>query len=298
MIKHDSDDRLPVQMTSLLNQDLHIFAFDHRSQMEAMADLADVGHDRIGEFKQLCLEAVQLAESDIGTVGILCDSKHGAEALGVATDSDYWIGRPVELPGSRPLEFEPELGPQLDGLASWPKNHIVKVLCFYHPEDEVALKQQQESALVALAKMAKAQNLELLVEIIPSKCGPVSQSTTAEVIQRLYDIGIFPDWWKLEPLEDFESWRVTCDVVHQNDVGVKGIVVLGLDAPVDQLQQSFEIATQFDLVKGFAVGRTLFSKEASLWLSNTISSQEAVMRMKDNFVSLSEIWDKCRQAAG
>ena len=48
--------------------------------------------------------------------------------------------RPVEWPGSRPLTLEPEIGPDFGGLSEWPLAHVVKVLCFYHPDDTAEMK--------------------------------------------------------------------------------------------------------------------------------------------------------------
>ena len=42
-------------------------------------------------------------------------------------------------PGSRPLRLEPEIEPDYgSALAEWPLEHVVKVLCFYHPDDDAA----------------------------------------------------------------------------------------------------------------------------------------------------------------
>ena len=38
--------------------------------------------------------------------GMLLDGKYGREALFRADEHGFWIGRPVEEPGSRPLDFE------------------------------------------------------------------------------------------------------------------------------------------------------------------------------------------------
>lgn len=53
-----------------------------------------------------------------------------------------WLGRPIELPGSRPLRFEysQDLGSQL---AEWPVSHCIKCLAFYHPDHPPALKAEQ-----------------------------------------------------------------------------------------------------------------------------------------------------------
>ena len=50
---------------------------------------------------------------------MLLDETYGREALFAAAKLPFWIGRPVEQPGSRPLRFEftQDIG---DRLAEWP----------------------------------------------------------------------------------------------------------------------------------------------------------------------------------
>lgn len=57
--------------------------------------------------------------------------------------------------------------------------------------------------------------------------------------------------------ENHGGMENACDAVNRNDPYVRGIVVLGLDAPQSELEESFRLAAGFDLVKGFAVGRTI-----------------------------------------
>ena len=85
---------------------------------------------------------------------MLLDGKYGREALFRAVDHDFWIGRPVEEPGSRPLEFE--FGGSLGAkLSEWPVAHTIKCLCFYHPDDPPDLKARQERELLRLADAAR-----------------------------------------------------------------------------------------------------------------------------------------------
>ena len=80
--------------------------------------------------------------------GLLLDGTYGREALFDAAEHPFWIGRPVEKPGSRPLAFEAsDLGSHL---AEWPVVQTVKALCFYHPDDPPELKERQEAALLAV----------------------------------------------------------------------------------------------------------------------------------------------------
>lgn len=274
--------------------EMRVFAFDHRMQME---DMPGATAEKIGAFKVLCLEACQEVAAGQPGYGLLCDGRLGRDALFRAAGTGLWTGRPVELPGSRPLELEPEIGPDCGGLSEWPLEQVVKVLCFAHPDDDAAMWASQEATLKRLFHAARRNRLEFLLEVIPSKAGPVGETTTAEVIQRFYDVGVYPDWWKLEPMTTHAAWQATVDAIERNDAHTRGIVVLGLAAEASALKASFAIAARYPLVKGFAVGRTIFAATAEAWLAGTMTDRQAVSHMAENYRRLCGHWDAARKAA-
>ncbi len=274
--------------------ELKVFAFDHRSQMEEMADAAGADRSRIGGFKKLCLTAAKKVAAGREGYGILCDERLGQSTLYAAAETGLWIGRPVEVPGSRPLHLEPELGADFGGLGEWPRDHVVKVLCFYHPDDDGETKDRQEEVIARLFAASRRNSLDFLLEVIPSKVGNCTNDTTAQIIQRFYDIGIYPDWWKLEPMDNDAAWSATCATITTNDPHCRGIVVLGLDAPQERLAASFASAARHELVKGFAVGRTIFSNAARAWFAGNITDEQAIDEMSANYAALCELWDNSR----
>lgn len=273
---------------------MRVFAFDHRMQLE---DLPGATPDRIGAFKLLALQALEQVADGRPGYGLLCDNRLGQEALHAAAGRGLWIGRPAEWPGSRPLQLEPELGPDCGALSEWPLDHVVKVLCFYHPEDDAALRAEQEATVARLYAAARRNRLEFLLEIIASKAGPVQNDTAARVIQRFYDLGIYPDWWKLEPMTSDAAWEQACATIRRNDPHTRGIVVLGLAAEEADLAASFRVAARHPLVKGFAIGRTIFGAAAEGWLAGRLDDAQAVATMADNYARLCAIWDAARDAA-
>jgi 5-dehydro-2-deoxygluconokinase len=144
---------------------------------------------------------------------------------------------------------------------------------------------------------SRRNRLEFLLEVIPSKVGPVKVDTVADLICRFYAAGIYPDWWKLEPMKSVDAWVRTCAAINAHDPNTRGIVVLGLDAPEEELRESFVVAARFPLVKGFAVGRTIFGSVARDWLAGRLGDEEAVAEMSGRYARLCDVWDEARAGA-
>ncbi|WP_290686850.1 MULTISPECIES: bifunctional 5-dehydro-2-deoxygluconokinase/5-dehydro-2-deoxyphosphogluconate aldolase [unclassified Haematobacter] len=275
-------------------EDCRIFAFDHRAQLEEMAGYSPA---KGAAFKDLCLRAAREVQGGRTGYGILCDSRIGRRALHAASGSGLWIGRPAEWPGSRPLALEPELGPDCGGLQEWARENVVKVLCFCHPADPPDMRTAQEETVLRLFTAARRNGLEFLLEIIPSRVGPVDDTTTAVLIRQFYEIGVRPDWWKLEPMTTPAAWEAAIAAIESHDRHTRGIVVLGLDAPEAVLGESFRIAAAFPLVRGFAVGRTIFAEAARQWFAGRTDDAAAVAEMAARYRRLCDLWDKARACA-
>jgi 5-dehydro-2-deoxygluconokinase len=259
---------------------LMALAIDHRAQFESLG----APRERIEHFKLLAVDAaLRIADGRPG-FGMLLDSTYGQKALYKAANAGLWIGRPVEKPGSRPLDLEPM------NLAEWPVTHTVKCLCFYRPDDSAEMKARQERELARVHEAARTAGRELLIEIIAGKHGALDDTTVAAVLSRLYALGIKPDWWKLEPQKSPAAWAAIEKVVKQQDPYCRGIVVLGLEAPQAELAAAFRIASTAKVVKGFAVGRTIFADAADKWLSGKMTDEAAVDAMAASFQALVSQW--------
>ena len=272
------------------------FAIDHRKQLEDMADRLGVSREKIAPFKRLAIKAIGKVSGGKPGFGTLLDDTYGRQAMFDAAKLNLWIGRPVEEPGSRPLRFEfsQEMGGRL---VEWPVTHCIKCLAFYHPDDAPEMKKRQQQKLLHLSQAATKVGRELLVEIIASKHGPMDQHTIARVMEELYGLGIKPDWWKLEPQADPAAWNAISQVIDAHDPLCRGIVLLGLEAPAEELAKGFQAVAGQKHVKGFAVGRTIFAEAAEHWLGGKISDEAAVDLMAGKFASLVKIWDDARQGA-
>lgn len=269
---------------------LMALACDHRSQLEDLATKLGADPARIRDFKVLAVKAAARVAKGRPGYGMLLDEKHGREAMfEFARHPFSWLGRPVELPGSRPLRFETsqDIGSLLP---EWPVDHCIKALCFYHPDDEPALKQAQQEKLRSLFEAARKVGRELLVEIIAGKNGPLADDTIARAMHELYALGIKPDWWKLEPQSSPAAWAAIEQTIAQHDPWCRGVLLLGLDAPAGELEAGFAATASAPIVKGFAVGRTIFMSAAEGWLSGTLDDEAAIADMARRFEALTGLW--------
>lgn len=271
---------------------LMALAIDHRSQLEDLAN-GDAGLlARIPAFKTLAVKAASRVANGRSGFGMLIDDKYGRDALFAAgAEKDFWIAKPIELPGSRPLQFEfsQDLGSRL---IDWPVDHCIKVLCFYHPDDPAELKRVQLDKLRTAYEAARKVGRDILIEIIAGKHGALGEDTIARALREVYDAGIKPDWWKLEPQASRSAWAAIDQVIEARDPHCRGVVLLGLEASHDLLEAGFTAARSSRTVKGFAVGRTIFAESAKAWLAGTISDEDAIADMARKFGALVDVWER------
>lgn len=275
--------------------DVFIFAFDHRSQLYDLARQVGAPEKRLPELKRLLVETVARTEHRLqlyGSIGALIDDRYGEDALHTATGRGWWLGRPVERPGSNPVIFE--LGSSIGSvLAHWPTEQVVKCLILYDPDDHPDRRLAQESQVRTLCEATNETGHELLLELIPPKGCQNDPDTILRTMTRFYNLGIHPDWWKL-PATSAEQWSRIDALIEKRDPYSRGVVMLGQNAPIEQLVASFEEARHSRTCRGFAVGRSIFQDPARAWLTGRIGDAEVVERCGQAFEELITAWRRIR----
>ncbi|MBN8887927.1 MAG: 5-dehydro-2-deoxygluconokinase [Rudaea sp.] len=278
-------------------EDLHVFAFDHRSALEETARRhgADAAA-RLPVLKNLLLRATEQTEAALdlaGHIGVLIDDRHGQDALNAASGRRWWIGRPAELPDTTPLAFEhgASIGTQL---VTWPQEHTIKCLIVFDPDD-ATLRAEQERQLRTLYAAACASGHELLIEVIAPAHAPAAQrgDLVLRAIERIYAAGIKPEWWKLAPLAAAD-WPALDALITHSDPWCRGVLLLGADAPYPELAAGFAAAAGSATCRGFAVGRSVFAEPARAWFAGEIDDDALVARVHANQCELAALWRAAR----
>ena len=138
------------------------------------------------------------------------------------------------------------------------------------------------SELTALRELTAALMFEHVID--------PHHSNLCKTCKKAYALGIKPDWWKLEGQATNAAWRNIGETITANDPLCRGVMVLGLEAPEEDLGDAFRIARRHAHVKGFAVGRTIFVEPAMAWFADKIDDETAVTAMAGAFGRLCDLW--------
>ena len=267
---------------------------DDWRQLEQMATRLSAPVERLASLRQLAVDAITGLAADREDLGVVLARRHGAARLRETARENLWLARSVERRGSRPLEFEGAHSLAVH-LIEWPTEVTAKCRCLYHPDDPPLLRQPQERNLLRLAAACRAQRRELLLEIMAGEFGELREDTLARVLARIYELGIHPDWWALEPQASTRSWQRCAEVIAKNDEFCRGIL-LAVDAPMEEMARSLALAAASPIVRGVVAGGTMLAGPAQAWLSGQISKGAAIEELAERFRVLIEVWSSARDA--
>jgi len=269
-------------------------AFDQRSLFEEIAAASGVNRQHIPYFKSLIARALLHLGREVPGLGAIVDGGYGADSLALLGGSGIWLARPVELPGSRPLQFESGDNVGL-ALREWPREQVVKCPVFYHPDDAPGLRELQEDRLAALYDACLATSHELLVEVIPPPDSEIDDNTLARALDKLYRRGIMPDWWELPGQETSAAWEQIAGVIRQHDPMCRGVVVAGRGASEAGLQRRIALAGDHGICRGFAIGRSIFRDAAQQWFAGSLDDDAVVAQITARFRLLADSWPARRK---
>ena len=258
---------------------------------------AETGRDAkaITAFKNLAFRAVAEASSELegqNDVGILVDDTYGQSVLFESNCYPFWVGRSIEKTGVNPLMFEgkADVGSTLQ---AWPENHVVK--CLFRPgaKDAPEVVEENERQLCRLFSGARSTGHDLLLEII------VDQPQTREEqdacllrwMRRCYELGVYPDYWKILPVADQGTWQAIEALIGEYDPYCRGILFLGLNVAEAELVKRFAALPESPRALGFAIGRSIFLEPARKWFAGQMSDEDAVATMRDCFLRLARAWN-------
>ena len=105
-------------------------------------------------------------------------------------------------------------------------------------------------------------------------------------MRRCYELGVYPDYWKILPVADAGTWQAIEALIDEYDPYCRGILFLGLNVAEAELVKRFAALPESPRALGFAIGRSIFLEPARKWFAGRMSDEDAVATMRDCFLRL------------
>ena len=193
------------------------------------------------------VETAALAAAGRGSFGVWLDEGAPPAVLHAAQGQGLWLARGVGL-------GHPSIA---TALLEWPAGVTVSCEYRYQPHEEPAVCRADQRELLRLAAACRAQRRELLIALRAAQAGEARGDGTALALEGLYQQGIRPDWWLLEPQPGMSAWQSCAQVVAANDRYCRGVLV-AIDEPKSAVA-ALSAAAAVPVVRGFIAGGSIFA---------------------------------------
>ena len=288
-------------------KNLFILPFDHRSSFAKLFGFTneELSNDEkniiiaakeaiFAAFEKAILNGIPKEQA-----AILIDEEYGDKIICDALNKKYNVILTVEKSGQKEFTFEygDEFGKHIEKY----KPTFVKALIHYNPNDDPLSKMRQQQKLQILSNYCHQNSYKFLLEILVSPTESqfrniggntqrydteIRPNLTAKAIEELQIVNVNPDIWKIEGMEDEDSYKIVALQVQKEDRGNVGIVILGRAENQDKVEQWIRAGNKIKGIIGFAVGRTVFWEPLTEFKNGTIDRDTLIEKISNKFMTL------------
>jgi myo-inositol catabolism protein IolC len=259
---------------------LMILAADHRASLERdlyrltapppPTQAARISADKLLVYQAL-LDAASQLPADVRP-GILVDEQYGAGVaeLAASTGGTVSLCMPIEASGQDWFSFA--YGQDWQRHAEFFATEHAKVLIRDNPGLASDRREEQARKLAQVSAWAAAAGRSLIIELLVPASDADKHATTGSqvrydremrpgytitVMEYLQDRGVDPAIWKIEGLDRHDDAAEVAATARRGGRQAR-CIVLGRDAPQDQLDHWLEVAAPIPGWTGFAIGRSIW----------------------------------------
>lgn len=299
--------------TPSAQEPLFILAMDQRASFQKLfgieGDPTDAELKKMRDAKLMIYEGLSkasLANLEVGRAGVLVDEELGSEVAKRAKADGLVLAMPIEKSGTElfELEYGEHYPEHLDSFDP----DFFKVLVRYNPADEASDRKIQIERLAKVSAWAASTGWRWLFELlVPPTREQLAQNEdqlhfdrearpglTAEAIAAFSDGGVHPTVWKLEGYETTEGAEEVLRAVAAQTETPAECIVLGRNAPIEQVEHWLSVAAPLPGYAGFAVGRTNWEAALQDFLAGRISRDDAIATIGGRYRTLIDVYTAAR----
>lgn len=283
-------------------KNLFILPFDHRSSfIKLFAE-----KNTITRAKEIIYEAFRKSVSkgiSKEQAAILIDEEYGDKIIRDAVNQNYNVALTTEKSGQK--EFAFEYGDDFAKHIKKYKPVFVKALIRYNPNDDPLSKMRQQQKLKLLSNYCHQNSYKFLLETLVSPTDSqlkevngnndlydtqIRPALTAKAMEELQNANVEPDIWKLEGMENEDSYKMITLQAQKGTRKNVGVVILGRAENQDKVEKWIRKGSKIKGIIGFAVGRTVFWESLTAYKNGKIDKNNAIENISNNFLHFYNIF--------
>lgn len=286
-------------------KNLFILPFDHRSSFAKLfgftnEELSTDEKKKITTAKEIIYQAFEKSMSKgilKEEAAILVDEEYGDKIIQDAINKKYNVILTTEKSGQKEFTFEygDEFGKHIEKYAP----HFVKALIHYNPNDDPLSKMRQQQKLEILSNYCHQNSYKFLLEVLVSPTesqlidvsgnsqlydAQVRPNLTAKAIEELQNANVEPDIWKIEGMENEDSYKIVVLQAQKEERKNVGIVILGRAENQDKVGEWIKAGNKIKGIIGFAIGRTLFWEPLTEYKNGKITKEQTIEMISNKFI--------------
>src|SRR5919198_1286063 len=298
-------------MTLGYDKQLYILAFDHRGSFEKMFGVSgraptDEETRRITDAKSLIWEGFQRAVEEGApreAAGVLVDAQYGPQVARGARDGGFVFAMPVEKSGQNEFDFEygEEFGAKIEEFDP----DFAKVLVRYNPAGDAEMNRRQSERLKRLSDWLHERDRKFLFELlVPAEAHQLEQvggdedrydsevrpGLMMQAIEELQELGVEPDIWKIEGVDDREDCRRIAELCRRDGRDGVSCVVLGRGASDEKVDEWLRAGAGLPGYIGFAIGRSIFGESVKALAAGGGDRDELSDKLARNYLRFIDVY--------
>lgn len=292
-------------------KNLFILPFDHRSSFAQLfgfinPTLSSEEREKITQAKEIIYTAFKKAvdaEIPKEQAAILIDEEYGDKIIREAKNCDYNVILTTEKSGQKEFIFEYE-----DDFAKHIEKYnppFVKALIHYNPNDDPLSKMRQQQKLEILSNYCHGNSYKFLLEVLISPTDSqlkeangdndlydtkIRPNLTVKAIEELQNANVEPDIWKIEGMENEDSYKIVALQSRREGRDNVGIVILGRAENQNKVEKWIKSGNKVRGIIGFAVGRTIFWEALIEYKNGRMEKEKVVEIISNNFMHFYHIF--------
>ncbi len=274
--------------------------FDVRADSPTPAQLSAMQHAKL-----LIYQALSAARASLqgGQAGVLVDERYGQAVIDTAHRDDVVLAVPVERSGRE--QFELEYGHDWLAHVQYARPDYAKVLVRDNPALPEAQRREQLQQLGAVGAALRTAGIPLIYEllvpptdmqrdVVGGDLEAFDRDLRPELVGKLiadnHDAGVEPALWKVEGLETADAARAVVSAARAEDREQVGVIVLGRDAPPQQLSRWLQVAAPVEGFVGFAIGRSIWEDAIGAHQRGSLTEAATVAAISGEYLRYADLY--------